>query len=188
MRPTKRSDAIFLLGLEHERIGQVLDILDQQIDLMEHGSESDSELLELAVEYFLTFPDTCHHPKEDLLFRQMRKHSSDDTTFVGDLIRDHLDLSQLTNNVSEMLGARTAGSPLTKDALDELKVFLKSYRDHLQTENVSFFPHLLQTLSQEELDIVDFSLFDASDPVFIQQTEERFSQLRDEILRKSSNG
>jgi len=182
VRNNKRSDAIRLLGIEHERIEQILEIVEGQIEVIDSGSEPDSALVKLAVEYFLSFPDTCHHPKEDLLFRQMNNRSHEDASIVGDLIRDHENLSQLANDVNQEVSSGSTATLKAKESLDALKTFVKSYRHHLESENTKFFPHLLKTLSQDELDAIDFSLFDSSDPVFDQQDEKRFTRLRNEIL------
>ncbi len=69
MRTNKNSTALLLLGIEHQRIDQVLDVLERQINLAELGKQADYKLIELAIDYFLDFPAACHHPKEDLYIR-----------------------------------------------------------------------------------------------------------------------
>ena len=182
MRVDRNSDALRLLSIEHEHIGHVLDVLERQINLMESGMEVDFKLIELIIDYFLTFPDTCHHPKEDLLLRQVMAHKPDELRVIGDLISEHKKLSQLTHSIRHELNARSASSLVESDITPVLNVFLNTYRHHIETENKTFFPYVIKNLSQEEFDSIDFDLFDKEDPVYDSETEDLFSRLRKEIL------
>ena len=149
---------------------------------MESGTEADFKLIELAINYFLTFPDTCHHPKEDMLFRQVIGYKPDEPGVIGDLIGEHKELSQLTHSIRHELNSQSAPSLVESDIIPVLKVFLNTYRHHIETENKTFFPYVMKNLSQEEFDIIDFDLFDKEDPVYDSKTEGLFSSLRKEIL------
>ena len=187
MRIDKNSDVLLMLRIEHQRISQVLDLLERQIIRLENGEAIDYELIMLAIDYFLNYPDTCHHPKEDLIFMRVMTSSGYQPGVIGDLISEHRELSQLTHDVRlELSNIQSESSPVTTNLSTTLKAFLQTYRHHIETENTMFFPYVMENLSQEELDAVDFDLFDREDPVYDDETEEMFVRLRDEIMTKGN--
>ena len=171
-----------LLGIEHEHIGQVLDVLDRQLDLITTGEQTDYKLIELAIDYFLTFPDTCHHPKEDLIFMRVMAHNPDELGISGNLVLEHKELSKLTHCVKRELNSKSASSAVANNIETSLRAFINKYRHHIETENKIFFPYVLENLSQEEFDVIDFDLFDQEDPLYDSETEGLFARLRDEII------
>jgi hemerythrin-like domain-containing protein len=58
---------------EHRNIARVLKALEHQLAIFDHGEQPDYDVLVAAAEYFTGFPDRCHHPKEDLIFRNLKK-------------------------------------------------------------------------------------------------------------------
>lgn len=180
----KSSDALRLLEIEHKHIGQVLDVLERQVELMENGKEIDYKLIELAIDYFLDFPETCHHPKENLIFARVMAHKPDKLAVIGDLIGEHKELSQLTHRVKHELNSQSTSSLVENNIVPSLKAFLHAYRHHIEAEEMTFFPYVIQNLSQEEFDVIDFDLFDREDPVYDNETEDRFAQLFDDIVVK----
>jgi len=61
--------AILLLRLEHNRFDDLLDLIEDQLD---HADLPDRELLRNIVDYFSGYPERCHHPVEDLVYRKLR--------------------------------------------------------------------------------------------------------------------
>ena len=182
MRIDRNSAALMLLGIEHEHISQVLNVLELQLDLIENNEQADYKLVELAIDYFLTFPDTCHHPKEGLIFARIMAHSPDNLGIMGNLIDEHKELSQLTHEVRHDLNSKSVLSEETINIASVLGAFVNTYRHHIETENKIFFPYVLKSLSQEEFDLIDFDLFDQEDPLYDTETEGLFARLHDEII------
>jgi hemerythrin-like domain-containing protein len=182
VRIDKNSAALMLLGIEHEQIGQVLDVLDRQLDLIKNNEQADYKLIELAIDYFLTFPDTCHHPKEDLIFARVVANNSDEPGIMWNLIGEHKELSQLTHRVRHDLNSKSESIEVVNSIEPTLREFVNTYRHHIETENKIFFPYVLKNLSQEEFDVIDFDLFDQEDPLYDNETEGLFARLRDEII------
>ena len=55
------------LRQEHANMTMLLDILEQQIARLRQGEVADFKTVKGILDYFLTYPDLVHHPKEDLL-------------------------------------------------------------------------------------------------------------------------
>ena len=187
MRSIKNSNTLVLLGIEHQRFGQVLDVLERQVERIESGG-GDRQLIELVVDYFLDFPDACHHPKEDLLFAQVMANSPVDREEFGDLVDEHRELSELTRRIRQLLDTGPEDGDMPESTVAGLKDFLRSYRHHIEAENREFFPLVLRYLSQQDLDLIDFNMFDRQDPLYDSETEGRFAQLRTEIMARGTSG
>ena len=59
--PKYQAKAIQSLCNEHKTIRYLLDLLAQQIALFERTERPDYELIKEIVDYFLTYPELCHH-------------------------------------------------------------------------------------------------------------------------------
>ena len=66
------AEVVRQLRQEHTSMARLLDVLERQIAVFRQGGDPDYDLIEAVVEYCLTYPDQCHHPKEDLVFRCWR--------------------------------------------------------------------------------------------------------------------
>jgi hemerythrin-like domain-containing protein len=50
----------------------LLDLLERECDHIREGSSTDFELIHDIMHYMTTYPDTVHHPKEDLLYEELK--------------------------------------------------------------------------------------------------------------------
>lgn len=171
------SDALLLLRLEHENLGQLLDLIDEQRQLREAGGDLDLGLLETVTEYFSGYPEQCHHPVEELVFRRLKMRDPDAVTDSDKLTDEHAQIERLTAELAE---AVTSDSDTTTLA-EVMKRFVTDYRRHMSMEEEHFFPAAAQALSEQDWDEIDFKLFDNPDPLFDHAAHERFHGLRERI-------
>ena len=178
-RRATRSDALTLLELEHQRLEQLLAVLERT--MMEEKHPGDSTLVHQALVYLHEYPDACHHPKEDLIARRIRAVLQN-TDGLVDIEEDHRTLRELTANALQSMTEEADAESLRAT----LRGYVSDYREHIADENAQFFPEALRTLSQDDLDDIDFQVFDAPDPIFDGAEEERFATLRSELLEGSN--
>jgi hemerythrin-like domain-containing protein len=180
------SDAIFMLRLEHENIARVLDVLEDQLQRVESGAPINESLLLLAVEYLKDFPEECHHPKEDLVFRMLQRRDPPGAAALSDLGAEHAQLAQLTERFAkDVHGVLDA----PKDApIESLRQYVRVYREHMASEEKHFFPAALESLTRDDLADLDFQLFDREDQLFDHSAEARFARLRREIQQRATDG
>jgi len=65
------SQALDDLRAEHRFMGKLLDLLQEQVRLIGEDKRPNEELLLEIAQYFTSFPDLFHHPKEDLIFHRL---------------------------------------------------------------------------------------------------------------------
>ncbi len=62
-----------VLRQEHADLARLLDMVEAQLG---GDGAPDFELLTGILDYFLTYPDQYHHPKEDLIYRTLCRHDA----------------------------------------------------------------------------------------------------------------
>jgi hemerythrin-like domain-containing protein len=58
---------IDLLRQEHRNIEKLLLVLEQELSLFARGERPDYEVIRAVIAYFEVYPDTYHHPQEDIV-------------------------------------------------------------------------------------------------------------------------
>ena len=178
-------DTILQLHLEHGRVGKLLDLVDRQLADIENLRPPNVPLLQLVLDYLSAYPDECHHPKEDLVYRMLASRYPDRARSLGPLVLEHEQLGRMTQDLRRALGTRMPQehtSP-TDEITERLREFVASYRRHMSMEEQHFFPVALQFLTRNDWAEIDFAVFDQVDPMLDRNVEQRFAQLIDEIER-----
>ena len=176
------SDTLLMLRLEHENISHVLDVLEDQIQRLKSHAPIDVSLLRLSIGYLMGFPEECHHPKEDLVYRALLEREPQRANALPNLGAEH----ELLATFTERIESETRGEIIDERALaDLLREYVDTYRDHIATEEKYFFPAALESLTRDDLAALDFQLFDRKDRLFDKVAEARFAKLRDEITTRA---
>jgi hemerythrin-like domain-containing protein len=177
-------DTILLLQLEHDRVAKLLDLVAQQLANLVRHHPVNYRLLQNAFDYLSDYPDQCHHPKEDLVYRKLRSRHPDMVKSLSTLVEEHERLAHLTASLRRTLRESQQEKAGTNDWFaKQLREFLEFYRHHMAMEERHFFPAALQSLSRNDWAEIDFTVFDQPDPLLDRSTEDRFAKLRDEITR-----
>lgn len=174
------ADTLVFLQLEHRALVRMLHLLEQICQELEEHAPVDAELLTLILDYLRDYPDTCHHPKEDLVLRRLEQREPQVAEHLRHLLGDHEALHAWTLRIAER--ARLDPSFEGEGFTEELCRFAQHYRAHLDHEDREFFPAVREHLEREDWDLIDFHLFDRSDPLYDARAENRFRTLRDMIF------
>jgi hemerythrin-like domain-containing protein len=178
------SSVVMLLRIEHRRMAGLLDLVGQQATKMARGAPVNHGLLEALFAYLSSYPEQCHHPKEDLVYRKLLARCPEMAGSLNDLIDEHEKLAGATDGLMRDIAGSPRDPPAPDERLaDRISDFLDLYRRHMLMEEKHFFPAALQRLSRNDFAEIDFTLYDRPDPVFDLETEDRFSGLREEIAR-----
>ena len=175
--------AMEILHQDHKNLDKLLGALERQIVHYEEGAETDLDIVKAVIDYCLTYPDLCHHPKEDVVLRQLRVRNPLDAERVGDLEQEHLRLAESTRLFSAALqNLLKSGDPQQDWFGESARDFVNAYRRHMEMEELVFFPLAERDLSDEDWAVIDREVGQMVDPLFGGQVEERYKILRNEIL------
>jgi hemerythrin-like domain-containing protein len=65
-----------VLRQEHRNIEKLLRILERELSVFDRGNRPNYEVVLGVIDYFKDYPDSCHHPKEDIIFEKLQLRDS----------------------------------------------------------------------------------------------------------------
>lgn len=173
--------AIEVLRQEHIGMGRLLRLMEKLWREISGGEPPDYPLLNEISDYLRGYPDQCHHPKEDLIYRKLGDRDPDLQELGGDLEYEHARLTKLTNRFGELLTAAQDDENVSLDAftttLDEL---VKMYWRHMALEEKHLFPLAIKKLRRDDWDEINSAVFEQGDPLS-DAASSRYQQIRSEI-------
>jgi hemerythrin-like domain-containing protein len=184
------SDVMTQLHEEHRNIARILDALERQLAIFQRGEQPDYDILSAIAEYFLGFPDQCHHPKEDLIFAKIREKDPALARKVEELENEHARISEHARELDEAVRNVLQEAEVPRDAfIDVAGRFLADQRRHMEMEEEHFFPLAETLLAAEDWAGIDARIAGETDPLFGGDAGEAYAALRDDILSwEAENG
>lgn len=180
-------DVVAALRQEHSNISQLLDILEHLIAEFEAGGAPDYDAIEGILDYFQSYPDLYHHPKEDLVYQKLKVRAPG--AMATDLRREHEELATLTRNFAGAVRAVLDEAQVPRDALGRwARQFIDRQREHMHMEERTFFPAARRALTPDDWNEIRTRMTDQEDPLFGVGVGGRYEQLRRGILRWSRDG
>lgn len=177
------SKVIETLRQDHRNLSQLLDLIDRQLAIFDRGERPDYEILESAIEYCLNYPDLKHHPLEDLVFRRLQDKGIELEPPADRLLLEHESLGALTRRVAGAVNNILQEAEMPRDAfVKTMRDFLTFYRDHIRKEERHFFPAALRELGEQDWTEIDEAAQVLEDPLFGEESDERFRRLRESVL------
>ena len=78
-----------ILREEHRNIEKLLLVLERELGVFNRAERPDYHVVQSVIEYFQDYPDSCHHPKEDMIFEKLKARDPTAAASVGDLEAEH---------------------------------------------------------------------------------------------------
>lgn len=177
------SEVMRQLREEHRHIATLLRALERQLAIFDAAEQPDYDVLAAIADYFAGFPDCCHHPKEDLVYRKLCER---DPTLAGKMANveaEHAEISALARRFREAVQNVLKEAEIPREAFhDVARRFVSDQRRHMQMEEEHLFPHAEQTLTPDDWAAIDRQAVHEVDPLF-GGDDQKFATLRDDILR-----
>ena len=178
------SNIIQILLEEHRNIDKLLLVLEHELEVFERSEEPDYEILQAVIQYFQNYPESCHHPKEDMVFEKLKVRDPAAANRIGDVEAEHQvetkRLRRLVDAVEEILAGREF---LRQTFHDVVRDFIEHQRQHMDKEERLLFPAAVQGLRPDDWAEIDARLNDRKDPLFNGAIETKFQALQRTILR-----
>jgi hemerythrin-like domain-containing protein len=172
------------LGRDHRNLRVLLDIVEEEMNAYWVGRVPDLDLLRMIVEYTLHYPDLVHHPKENLVFERLVMRAPEAQAVIGDLLKEHRRLAELTRTFAAVLSKTARDVELPRERLDSLtREYLLANRLHMHLEERYFLPRAMAVLTEEDWAAIDDSLSHADDPVFGERVAEAYLLLHERIMK-----
>jgi len=155
-----------MLREEHRNMSRLLDILGREVDRFERAEDVDYDLLTQIVDYFRSFPDLYHHPKEDFILRKLLERDPLQAEAFADLESQHEECSRRLVNLARAVVGVLIGSEVPRDRFVRIaREFINNERKHMAGEENKFFPAAMRHLSPDDWAEIDSRVSKFADPL-----------------------
>jgi len=152
---------------DHKNIARVLALLNNELETLAEVHSPDYELLEDIMRYVTGYPDTHHHPTEDIVFQHLKERAPDTAAAIEHILSEH---HELAASGRRFLAAVEAVEHEALVQRTELLALGRAYADllrrHMDREEGYLFPQARQQLSASDWDEIDAEVEAQPDPLF----------------------
>jgi hemerythrin-like domain-containing protein len=176
-------EVIDILRQEHRHIEKLLRVMEQELAVFDRGERPDYEVFGAILEFFKMYPDTCHHPKEDIIYEKFKACDPGRAASVADLQAEHREGAVRLRRVAQAIDNVLNDQELLRESVDRIvRDFIDNERKHIALEDEVIFPAILDTLQPADWADIALTLADRYGPPSEADFEEQFSTLRRNIL------
>jgi hemerythrin-like domain-containing protein len=169
---------------DHRNMAIVLDLLDGLVEQMEAGKDPDFELFDEIMRYMTIYPDAVHHPKEDIVYGQLRSKRPDLSGDLDHVPDDHNDIAHLGTLLRDEVEAINAGAAVRRDKMiEDTSAYVLRLRNHMRWEEEDLFKRIDKMLENEPHKVDIEGLGRIKDPVFELEIEAGFRRLLESLPR-----
>ena len=156
----------------------VLDILDKIAASAGAGEDPDFELVDEIMRYMTVYPDAVHHPKEDVVYTELKKSRPDLAMDLEDVPADHREIAELGSKLRDDVEAIIAGAAVRRENfVKDASEYVQHLRDHMQWEEDDLFKRVDEMIGEDSLPIDIERYQHIKDPVFELEVESGFRRL-----------
>jgi glutamate synthase (NADPH/NADH) small chain len=184
------TEVILMLREEHGKMTKLLDILEGEIKAHAEGGLPDYDLVTSSLDYCLNYPELCHHPKEDILYRKLRARDRRAAEEIGDLEEEHAILTGMTRKLAATVRNVLADAELPHGWVAQLdwdaamaQEFVDFYRRHIEMEENRLFPAAARNLTLTDWIEINAVVADDIDALAGAQAGNHYQTLHGKILR-----
>jgi len=166
------------LRADHRNMAIILDLLHDIAEQASAGQDPDFELFDEIMRYMTVYPDAVHHPKEDIMYEQLRSKRPDLAEGLEDVPVDHREIAELGSSLRDDVEAINAGAAVRREKLvEDTTQYVERLRAHMSWEERDLFKRIDSMLDSEpqEFDVAEFEHI--KDPVFELEIEAGFRRL-----------
>jgi hemerythrin-like domain-containing protein len=178
------SRIIEILLEEHRNIKKLLLVLEQELEVFDSSDQPDYEILRAIIEYFQDYPDSYHHPKEDMVFEKLKARDPAVAKRIGDVEAEHQVETKRLREFAQAVEDILAGREFLRQSFHNVvHDFIEHQRQHMDKEERLLFPAAVKALQPEDWAEIDERLDNRKDPLFDGVIEKKFRALQRTISR-----
>jgi len=142
--------------IEHRLIERMISLTKGRLERVREQKEVDPVFIDVAVDFFRTYADRCHHGKEEnILFRDLAKKqlSEEHKKIMDELIEEHIYARKTVKTLEVSKENYVQGQKgALEDIINILKQLIDFYPIHIDKEDRHFFAPSMGYFSKKELD------------------------------------
>jgi len=178
------TDMVEVLRQEHRNIESLLCVLERELSVFDRGERPDYEVVLAVIDYFKDYPDSCHHPKEDMIVGKLKARDPVAAATIGDLEAEHQEGTKRLRRVAQAVERVLSDQDLVRENVANIiRDFINHERQHMAMEERVVFPAALNALRPKDWADIALKLADRYDPFYQPGFEEKFNRLQRNILK-----
>ena len=175
---------IEILLEEHQNIEKLLLVLEHELEIFDSGGRPDYEILQTMIQYFQDYPQSCHHPKEEMIFEKLKARDPASAKRFGDVEAEHGLETRRLQGFARAVDSVLADQEFLRESFHlAVRDFIAHQWEPLRKEELLLFPAAAEALRPQDWAEIDARLDDRKDPLFDGVVEEKFHNLQQTILR-----
>lgn len=170
---------------EHVYFNWLLELLHEQLDVFHTGERPNYELMLDIVSYLREFSDRFHHPREDVAFARLAKHCPDMELQLARLGQEHRVVANAGERLLTLLNAILGGAIVQRAEVEvAAATYLVYYGNHIAKEEEDVLGRAASALTPEDWEAVRTAVPGVQDPLFGDNPDGRYRELRRQIARE----
>lgn len=181
----KLNPAVVTIHQEHLSLSAVIHALRFLVQDAHSGeNEPDIALFRAIMRYIHDFPETLHHPKEEMyLFRKLREHTHDVDEVLEELERQHKRELVLVDILETSLERfATQGQSAFAELSQAVDAFAEAVWAHMSLEERVVIPAAMKHLTADDWAEVAAAFAENGDPCFDHDTTNAYKKLFTRIM------
>ena len=176
------TDVMQGLYQDHIHLVEIVNIARQELKALEAGDDTEYGLLEDIMRYVTGYPDTHHHPTEDVVFTQLKTRVPGAAEDVDRVLTEHVALLGKSRLFLEAIQAVEEGTIMRRDEFVRRgQDYIDFLAEHMRVEESVLFPMAEEQLTDADWLEVGQRVEQKADPVFGVTVDEDYRRLRQRI-------
>lgn len=176
-------DLIVGLKRDHVNMRHVIDVLGRQLERYQLKRQISEDLLTEIADYLIHYPDMWHHPKEDIIFKQLISRCPDCTLFIRGIMLEHKELAEHNRRLAAALYNIRMKFELPPGWLEaQIAKCIDKNLHHMRKEDEFYFPLASRELTAEDWKSIEMeiSLWN-SDPLISDDVLAKYPKLAEQM-------
>ncbi len=182
------SNPATLWHAEHANFARLLSLLESQIAVFHEGGTPNYELMIDIVSYLRHYPDRFHHAREDVAFKRLIEREPALHGKVNRLLQEHRVIAHAGDELLKLLNEVADEAIIARAEVEAAaSTYLVYYRHHIATEEAAVMPRAIELFTPEDWADVAAAIPAGRDPLFGDESDERYRELR-RLIRLEASG
>jgi hemerythrin-like domain-containing protein len=163
-------------------MAQISSLAGRELALIEAGRTADLDMLEDIMCYVTGYPDTHHHPTEDIVFEQLKLRVPEAADEIDAILAEHRQLIESGTRFLEAIRALEEEVIMVRsDFVLAGRTYLSLLERHMNIEESQLFPLAQSKLTVEDWQRLSERIEQRPDPLFGASLDKDYHRLRQRI-------
>jgi hemerythrin-like domain-containing protein len=170
------------LNQDHVHMAQISALASHELARIEAGQTADLDLLEDIMCYVTGYPDTHHHPTEDVVFQQLKLRVPEVAGEIDAILSEHRQMVESGTHFLEAIRAVEEEAIMVRgDFVLAGRAYFSLLEQHMNVEESRLFPLAQSKLTVDDWQRLGERIEQRPDPLFGASLDMDFRRLRQRI-------